>query len=239
MGVKAILTDIEGTITSLSFVKETLFPYSKENLSAFILSHVKSDPRIPRLIDQVLEESGSTLGEKATPDEKLKLTIEILLRWIEEDKKAMPLKKVQGWLWEEGYRKGDYTGHLYPDAYEKLKELKQKGILLYVYSSGSVKAQQLLFQYSDFGDIENLFSGFFDTKMGGKMDSQSYSAIAKKVGLEPNQILFLSDIEEELMAAEQVGMKTTQLIRKEDYPNKVKSKELRRPILENLTSLAL
>ncbi len=233
--IKAVLTDIEGTITSLSFVKNILFPYSKNKISEFIWNHFETDERIIPIIDNVLIEAGQSTTEKL----KIDRAIDILLQWIAEDKKATPLKELQGIIWEEGYKEGDYTGHLYPDAYDKLKELKEKGFQLYVYSSGSVKAQELLFQHSDFGDIRDLFSGFFDTKIGPKQEAESYSKIAKELNLPPNEILFLSDIEGELIAANQAGMQTTQLLRKEDYPLKELPKNISRSILNSFEGLYL
>jgi len=236
MGIKAILTDIEGTITSLSFVKEILFPYSKERMKDFVLQKAQTDSRILPLIDEVLSISKSQIKESSV-EEKLATAIEILLNWIQLDKKATPLKEIQGLIWEEGYKLGDFKGHLYQDAYEKLKELKEQGLLLYVYSSGSVKAQKELFQYSEFGDIRNLFSGFFDTHIGNKKEARSYTQIAKLIGLKPNEILFLSDVEEELDAAEEAGMKTTLIQRPVDYPQKESPKKSPRLILSSMNKL--
>jgi len=236
MGIKAILTDIEGTITSLSFVKEVLFPYSKERMKDFVLQKAQTDSRILPLIDEVLSVS-NTEKKEISIEEKLLVAIKILLNWIQLDKKATPLKEIQGLIWEEGYKLGDFKGHLYQDAYEKLKELKEQGLLLYVYSSGSVKAQKELFQYSEFGDIRNLFSGFFDTHIGNKKETRSYTQIAKLIGLKPNEIHFLSDVEEELDAAEEAGMKTTLIQRPEDFPQKESPKKSPRLILPSMNKL--
>ena len=111
---------------------------------------------------------------------------------------------------------GDFTGHLYPDVLPALEKWRAQGIDLYVYSSGSVAAQKLLFGYSDEGDITHLFSGYFDTHIGAKREVQSYQNIAAQTGIAPSQILFLSDIHQELDAAEQAGFRTLQLIRGDD-----------------------
>lgn len=233
--IQAILTDIEGTITSLSFVKDILFPYSKKNISHFIWTHYETDQKLLDLIDEILIEANEPIDQKL----KIDRAIDILLQWIQEDKKTTPLKELQGMIWESGYREKAYTGHLYPDAYEKLKELKEKGLKLYVYSSGSVQAQQLLFQYSDFGDIRNLFSGFFDTKIGPKRESDSYSKIAHEIGCTPEKILFLSDTETELSAASKAGFQTVQLARDQDYPHKDLFKNVSRSLLTDLAELTL
>ena len=197
--IKAILTDIEGTTSSLSFVKDVLFPYSKEKLRDFVRKH-SEDPRVQRILREVQEE------EPGDP-------VETLLRWIDKDRKATPLKELQGLIWEEGYKSGELKGHIYEDAYRKLKEWHERGIPIYVYSSGSVKAQKLLFRHTQYGDINYLFSGYFDTKIGNKKDSESYGRIAQEIGLKPKEILFLSDNPDEIRAAAKAGMKVIRFAR--------------------------
>jgi enolase-phosphatase E1 len=205
--IKAVLTDIEGTTSSIAFVKDVLFPYAREHMAEFIRDHAL-DPQVRALLDDVCTETRQTLnGEEV---------IAQLINWIDEDKKITPLKLLQGMIWERGYREGDYTGHVYQDAVEKLKEWHDKGIKLYVYSSGSVPAQKLLFGYSDYGDMTPLFSGYFDTRTGNKREVESYKAVAGKISLPANEILFLSDVPAELEAARAAGMQTVQLVRPED-----------------------
>jgi enolase-phosphatase E1 len=116
-------------------------------------------------------------------------------------------------LWEKGYQDGDFKGHVYQDAYERLKQWHDDAIKLCVYSSGSVYAQKLLFSYSDFGDMTPLFSAYFDTSIGHKQEKQSYLNIISELKFPPEQILFLSDIEQELNAAQAAGMQTVWLLR--------------------------
>jgi enolase-phosphatase E1 len=116
-------------------------------------------------------------------------------------------------LWDEGYQRGAFTGHLYQDAAENLQKWHSQGVALYVYSSGSVHAQKLLFAHTDFGDLTPLFSGYFDTHIGGKQQASSYSHIAESIGLPAEQLLFLSDITEELNAAKSAGFNVIQLVR--------------------------
>ena len=208
--VKAILTDIEGTTSSISFVKDVLFPYSKRKLREFVQKH-SEDPEVQRILREVRE------MEPGDP-------IETLLSWIDEDRKVTPLKELQGLIWEEGYKSGELKGHIYEDAYRKLKEWHDKGIPIYVYSSGSVKAQRLLFGHTQYGDLNYLFSGHFDTKIGNKKESDSYRKIAGEIGLEPEEILFLSDSPEEIRASAEAGMKVIRFAREgenefiEDFP---------------------
>ncbi len=142
--------------------------------------------------------------------------IDILLGWIADDRKATPLKTLQGMVWRHGYEQGDFTGHIYDDAAEKLREWAEAGIDLYVYSSGSVGAQKLLFHYSDAGDLRPLFRGYFDTEVGPKRLGESYRNIISRIGIDPAEVLFLSDVADELDAAKEAGMQTTQLVRDDE-----------------------
>lgn len=202
--IKAIVTDIEGTTSSLSFVKDVLFPYARAKLPSYVRQH-KDNDAVKQLLADTCREADVDYGTESA--------IAQLIQWIDQDKKITPLKALQGLIWEAGYKQGDFTGHLYQDAVDNLKAWKAKAISLYVYSSGSVLAQKLLFGHTDEGDLTPLFSGFFDTNIGGKKESDSYRKIAIEIDFPANNILFLSDIKEELDAAKAVGYQTIWLNR--------------------------
>ncbi|MFZ5755778.1 MAG: acireductone synthase [Pseudomonadota bacterium] len=220
MPVRAILTDIEGTTSSISFVKDVLFPYAYRVLPAFVRRHA-AEPAVRQQLDAVWQQTGRPAGD-------LDGAIASLLTWIEEDRKVTPLKALQGMIWEQGYRDGDFRAHVYPDAAAKLREWHAAGWPLYVYSSGSVQAQKLFFGHSEAGNLLPLFRGHYDTETGGKREAESYRRIAADIGLPPGDILFLSDIGEEIDAAKTAGMQTVQLVRPEDYPN-LRLADARRP----------
>lgn len=202
--IKAIVTDIEGTTTALSFVKDVLFPYARSQMAEFVQQHA-DEPEVKAQLDEVSNIVGQQLDQE--------LVIAQLIQWIDEDQKITPLKALQGMIWDAGYKSGDFTGHVYEDAARKLRDWHGQGIKLYVFSSGSVKAQQLIFGYSDFGDMTPLFSGYFDTRIGSKREVAAYQHIVDEIGCAADEILFLSDIEQELQAAAEAGMQTIQLVR--------------------------
>lgn len=206
---KAILTDIEGTTSSISFVKDVLFPYARRTLPGFIRKHGK-EPEVRRWLDAVAAEHGSICDDA--------VIAETLQGWIDQDRKHTALKALQGMVWEAGYRDADFTAHIYPDAVPALRQWHAAGLPLYVYSSGSVPAQKLFFGHSDAGDLTPLFSGWFDTEIGGKRDAASYARIATAIGIRPDDILFLSDVVEELDAARDAGLATVLVDRRQDYP---------------------
>lgn len=202
--ITAILTDIEGTTSSISFVHEVLFPYARARMAEYVTAHA-DDPEVREQLASVAQE----LGSEVSDDE----AVAALLEWMDQDRKITPLKALQGMIWESGYSLGDFTGHVYPDAYARLLDWQALGIRLYVYSSGSVAAQKLLFGHTEFGDLTPFFSGYFDTRIGAKREAVSYQRIAQEIGLPAEQILFLSDIEQELDAARLAGMPTCHLVR--------------------------
>lgn len=203
MSPRAIVTDIEGTTSSIAFVAEVLFPYARARLADFVRAN-------PAAAAPVLEQ---VRAEADAPHLDVEGCIARLLAWHDADRKVAPLKTLQGMIWAEGYAKGAFTGHVYPDAAAGLRRWHARGIPLYVYSSGSVAAQKLLFGHSDAGDLTPLFAGYFDTAIGAKRESGSYAAIARAIGVEPQAILFLSDVTEELDAAHAAGLSVTLLAR--------------------------
>lgn len=204
--IKAIVTDIEGTTSSLSFVKDVLFPYARQHLPDFVRQHYE-DVDVKPLLDDARNIAKETLD--------LEQLIAQLVQWIDQDQKMTPLKSLQGLIWQDGYQQGAFKGHIYQDAAKQLKAWKQQGYALYVYSSGSVYAQKLLFSHTEFGDLTPLFSGYFDTHIGAKQESAAYQAIATQIQLPADEILFLSDIKAELDAAREAGFNTYWLVREQ------------------------
>lgn len=202
--IRAIITDIEGTTTSVSFVYDVLFPYAREHMAAYIQSH-RDHTEVRTQLELVGKELGKTLDDRQATDQ--------LLAWMDEDRKITPLKTLQGLIWEHGYKQGHFKGHLYEDVPRNLQRWHERGIALYVYSSGSVQAQKLLFANTCFGDLTGLFSGFFDTRVGGKRETGSYERIVRQTGFQAQNMLFLSDIEQELEAADQAGIRSLLLVR--------------------------
>jgi len=209
--IRVVLTDIEGTTSSISFVHDVLFPYASERLADFVRSNHQSDPEVASQL--------AVVAEKANVDASdTDALIGVLQTWIAEDRKETPLKVIQGMIWEQGYRQGELKGHVYEDAVDYLQRWHDRGLRLFVYSSGSVRAQKLIFGFSSAGDLTPFFSGYFDTRIGGKKEAGSYARILDELGVEPETVLFLSDVEEELAAAEQAGLKTAWLVREGELP---------------------
>lgn len=198
--IQAIVTDIEGTTTPIAFVTDILFPYARGALPGFIDRH--------RTLPEVAEQLTAVrllADDAALSDASV---VARLIQWIDEDRKATPLKALQGMIWAEGYADGAFQGQIYDDVPPLLHVWRTDGFRLFSYSSGSVAAQRLLFGHSPAGDLTPLFEGFFDTRLGGKLEPASYAALAAAVMLPPDRILFLSDHEGELDAAAAIGFAT-------------------------------
>ncbi len=204
-----ILTDIEGTTSSISFVKEVLFPYARRALPGFVREH-GDEPEVRRWLDAVATEHGAMCDDA--------MIVETLQGWIDEDRKHTALKALQGMVWRQGYLSGELQADMYPDAAAGLRRWHGAGHRLAVYSSGSVAAQQLLFAHTDAGDLTPLFDAFFDTEAGPKREADSYRTIAARLGVPAPGIVFLSDVVAELDAAREAGLRTVLLDRREDYP---------------------
>jgi len=203
--IRAIVTDIEGTTSSISFVKDVLFPYARRRLPAYVETHGDT-PEVQHWLHEAAKEAGIVEASRQE-------IIELLLRWIDEDRKSTALKALQGMIWQEGFEAGEYRAHMYPEVSARLHAWRGDGLRLYVYSSGSVQAQKLFFRYSEAGDLGPLFAGYFDTETGPKREQLSYERIVEAIGERPEHVLFLSDIEQELDAARAAGLQTGWLLR--------------------------
>jgi enolase-phosphatase E1 len=206
---QAIVTDIEGTTSSISFVKDVLFPYARRALPGFVRAH-GGEPQVRKWLDVAAADAGGMCQDE--------MLVELLQGWIDEDRKHPALKALQGMIWADGYGQDSYRAHVYPDAAKGLRRWHGHGHPLYVYSSGSVEAQKLLFGHSIAGDLSPLFSGWFDTAIGGKRDPASYRNLVAALQRPADEIVFLSDVVEELDAAREAGIETVLLDRREDYP---------------------
>lgn len=210
MGIRAIIVDTAGTTTDLDFIHHVLFPYSAKMLPSFLAENKDNI-----LVDTCISDSKDIALE---PDADLTRITAILQQWIAEDRKATPLKTLQGLIWKQGYAKEEFTGHIYPDFIAAIKRYKNQNLRIYSFSSGSAEAQAMLFGHSDVGDLNPLFNGHFDTRTGSKTDRQAYANIINTISLTGKQILFVSDLLCELKAAQLAGMNVCQMVRDHHTP---------------------
>ena len=204
----AALIDIEGTLGSIAFVRDVLFPYASERMDEYVAQH-QHEPNVAEILDVTAREAGADRNDT-------RALLAALHHWSDTDVKITPLKALQGLIWVEGFQSSGIRGHLYPDAVDALRRFHAAGIDLYIYSSGSVAAQKLLFGHSVAGDLIPLFRGFYDTTIGGKREAPSYQRIVAELRLPPSDVIFFSDVEQELDAARAAGLQTVQLARPQD-----------------------
>lgn len=242
-----VLLDIEGTTCPVDFVANTLFPYAANHLKAYLLSHghevpvqtlladvrqawrLDHQPQIPAVGPR------NESGEQAPGVEGLAM---YLIELIEQDRKLPALKDLQGLVWEEGYRDGAIKAPLFPEVAEFLQLWRRHGLILAVYSSGSVTAQQLLYGNTVDGDLRALFSAWFDTRTGPKQSASSYGRIAEELATAPSSILFVSDSINELTAACGAGLEVV-FSDREGNPNREAGEFARITSLAQLSPLLL
>jgi enolase-phosphatase E1 len=194
----AVVLDIEGTTGSLTHVRDVLFPYARKRLEDWFRRH-RDDPRPAALLDAVRKEAGR-------PELDATGALSALAAWSDADVKAAPLKTVQGWIWAEGYAKGDLHGHVYPEVPRTLRRWRAGGIRVFTYSSGSAEAQLDWFGHTVYGDLTGLLEERFDLEnAGAKNDPDSYRRIGRVIGGSGPPPVFLSDTAYELDAATAAG----------------------------------
>ena len=216
MNQQHLLLDIEGTTCPVSFVSDVLFPFAKQELSHYIKQHWDESPHKKPIqaakkewLDDQSPESMKIKQQVAKREtEEMDGLIQYLKHLISIDKKSTALKDLQGKIWEHGYNNGDLKSQLFPETAECLREWRKQGLTLSVYSSGSIQAQKLLYRHSPAGDLEKLFSHWFDTHTGPKKSTESYIRIAEQLHSSPNKIWFVSDNGAECDSARLAGMHT-------------------------------
>jgi enolase-phosphatase E1 len=205
----AVVLDIEGTTSSTGFVHRTLYPYSRARFRSWIGGHL-DDPDVVRQVDAVRELAGEA-------DADLDRVVWWLEDWLDRDEKVTPLKAFQGWIWDEGFTAGELTSHFFDDAIPAIRRWHEEGRTLFVFSSGSVRAQHAWFGHSPDGDLLPLFSGHHDTETAGpKRVASSYRRISEMIGFPPDRTVFLSDLVAELDAAREAGWHTVGVRREGD-----------------------
>ncbi|CAI2168167.1 5547_t:CDS:1 [Funneliformis geosporum] len=224
---KCVLLDIEGTTTPISFVHDQLFPYVTNNLENFLNKNWNST-ELQQKIQLLREQAIKDVNDNNLPDSvlipeskeinEIKHFIIKNIKWqMEIDRKIGSLKSFQGFMWESGFESGELKGEIFDDVLEAFK--RWKGIIqIFIYSSGSINAQKLIFKNSDKGDLSSYIDGYFDTTIGSKLEKSSYINIAKEIKVEPNEILFLSDNVKEIVAARSAGYQTAIMERKGNSP---------------------
>lgn len=239
-GIRAVLLDIEGTTTPIDFVHKTLFSYADEQVADFIHKN-SGDSKVVAILENLYlsyRENGNP-GRKPAKwnnedsTHRDESAVEYVRWLISLDSKDPALKELQGIIWEEGYKSAKLHGEVYPDVPEVMRRWSESGIIMAIYSSGSVLAQKLIFGSTLHGDLTVYLSDFFDTGVGTKRDPESYRNISGRLGIPPEEILFLSDVLEEVTAARASGLKAVQVIR--DGHNTARDKSFR--TISNLMEL--
>jgi enolase-phosphatase E1 len=211
MQTSAVLLDIEGTTTSISFVTDTLFPYARRRGHEFIASHLE-DPELQSALDQLREENitdqpgGAPLIENNSPEQFVESVTAYYLWLMDRDRKSTPLKTIQGRIWQEGYSSGDLHSEIFSDVPEAFRRWREQGVTIAIYSSGSVLAQQQLFRHTSYGDLTPHIAAYFDTRVGNKKESASYRAITAALNVPGDRVVFVSDAIAELDAADEAGL---------------------------------
>jgi enolase-phosphatase E1 len=221
----AILLDIEGTTTPIAFVTQVLFPHARTHLRSHLERHARS-PAYATLLAAFREEhaSDSLRGEPVPPwvdepESARRAAIAEYVEWLmDRDRKSPALKELQGRIWEDGYRRGELAGEVFPDVPDALRRWHERRVPVGIFSSGSMLAQQLLFGHSSAGDLTPFLRWYFDTRVGAKVEADSYRAIARTIGLSAGSILFVSDVTRELTAARAAGMQVRLSVRPGNTP---------------------
>jgi enolase-phosphatase E1 len=224
-GVRAILLDIEGTTTPISFVYDVLFPFARAHVQSFLekefesadVQHVIGLLRLEHTADSQQQPPPPILIS-GTRSEEISSLVAYVNWLMDRDRKSTGLKSLQGKIWELGYRDRLLQAEVFADVAPSLERWREAGILVGIFSSGSILAQKLLFAHTNKGNLTTFIEHYFDTTIGPKNREESYRAISDAVGMKPTEMLFISDVTQELDAAQASGMHTLLCVRPGNHP---------------------
>jgi enolase-phosphatase E1 len=218
---RGILLDIEGTTSSISFVYDVMFPYVRENIEPFLKSDW-DDPAVQTglllLANDLKKESLDGWMEGLNVDQQRAAIVEAVIGLMDADVKATGLKQIQGLIWKNGFHRGQLVAHLFDDVADAIRAWTRAGVDVRIYSSGSIQAQQLFFGHTVAGNLLDLINGHYDTTTGAKKQAESYQKIAADFSCEPGEILFISDVVDELQAAKTAGLQAILSLRPGNQP---------------------
>jgi len=212
--IRVVLLDIEGTTTPIAFVHERLFAYVRSQLPTYVASHWNDQPvqgAVRQLNDECTAEGRRAITD---PDTLLRVVRELM----DQDRKSPGLKTLQGLIWEDGYQAGELRGEVWDDVPVAMRQWRSEGREIAIYSSGSELAQRRLFESTAAGDLTPLITAFFDTRVGAKVQADSYTKIAQALGQPASSILFVSDVTAELRAARGAGLDVVLSVRPGNAP---------------------
>ncbi|KAG7957276.1 hypothetical protein I3843_11G165600 [Carya illinoinensis] len=224
-----IVLDIEGTTTPISFVSDVLFPYARDNVGRHLSATydtAETQDDIKLLRSQVQDDLDKGVvgavpipSDNAGKEEVVAALVANVEAMIRADRKTTALKQLQGRIWRTGFENGELEGVVFEDVPQALEKWLALGIKVYIYSSGSRLAQRLLFGNTSYGDLRKYLSGFFDTAVGNKKETHSYVEISESIGVDkPSEILFITDVYQEAVAAKAAGLEVMVSIRPGNGP---------------------
>ncbi len=219
--VRGILLDIEGTTSSISFVYDVMFPFVRDHIERFLSENWTDEAvqiSVSRLAEDLGKHSVDAWLEEESLEKRQRRVVAGVIELMDADIKATGLKQLQGLIWKNGFHSGQLIGHLYEEVADCMRNWCEAGIDVRIYSSGSIQAQKLFFGHTVSGDLSGLINGYYDTTTGAKQESDSYRKIASEFPCPPHEILFISDVVAELVAARQAGLQAVLSIRPGNKP---------------------
>lgn len=219
--VRGILLDIEGTTSSISFVYDEMFPFVRKNLTEFLMKNW-NDEQVQDCLPILAKDMGATaadwLPSELTEQGQQEKVAKVVIELMDGDVKATGLKQLQGLIWKDGFHSGQLVAHLFEDVAPAIKDWNEAGLDVRIYSSGSISAQKLFFGHCIAGNLLEQLNGHYDTTTGPKKEAESYRKIAEDFSLDASEILFVSDVVDELTAASQAGMQAVLSLRPGNKP---------------------
>lgn len=220
---RCALLDIEGTLADIRFVYDVMFPYIRENVQSYLQAHW-GQASLESILDSLAVDGGFSASQApwrlggVTESAAIESVVGLVHHLMDSDSKTTGLKALQGVVWEAGFRSGALRAEVFSDAVPAFERWQRAGVDMRIYSSGSILAQKLFFGHTTQGDLTSYFRNHYDTTSGSKKEASSYLAIARDIGVIPEQIVFFTDVLGEIQAAREAGLQVVACVRANNVP---------------------
>lgn len=205
MSVKAVLFDLDGTLTERSLKR----PCDLHTILRQKGIHASVE-EIEKACLKVMKKHQKTLGEQ-----RGRLPHQELYRiWESHFLKALQIEDLQiikkaNLHWMDV---GDIK--LYPDVIPTLTQLRRRGVKTGIVSDAYQKEIQQVLKMVDLDEAYFDIIVGPDTAQKPKPDPEAFTYAAKKLGINPEEIIFVgNDLERDYKAAEKAGMNPFLIVR--------------------------
>ncbi|KAH9404923.1 Enolase-phosphatase E1 [Tyrophagus putrescentiae] len=202
---KAILFDVICTVTKSSWLEKVVYPFLWRNAAAYLSRNwgnrvLARDVELLRL--QAAKEGREFTVSRDQQSKATEASIAAVAAYVQHCLETMVNHEAI-----RNFSTAKLETAVYSDAAICLADWATKeSIMLHVVSSGWAEAMRRLLARTNHSDLSLIIRSFVDTELGPMEEAATYRAVLKRLGLGPEETLFLTHSARKAVAAHQAGL---------------------------------